>query len=268
MKQLHFLKNRSCFFFILIFLFIFALPVSGAKRDTRSDKKSRAFARSVGIQSTRAWKVYVAAEEGDVESQYSLAVKYNKGDGVKQSRRRAAEWYRKAAEQGHLEAQYKLAYMYSEERGVEQNLPVAFKWYGKAAGQGHLEAQRILESHKEFAKYKIQLDSILSRHINSLKVSDHNKQVFQSKEIYFIGDLIGRTETELLKILNFSMPNLTNVKATLAPLYLELGMDVWFLYFEHKKKEWNPVLAHPIENLELSTRTKNALKDEGDTLCR
>ena len=335
MKQFHFSQNRFCSYCIPVFLFIFALPVSGAKRDTRSDKKSRALARSVGIQSIRAWKVYVAAEEGDVESQYSLAVKYYKGDGVKQNRRRAAEWYQKAAEQGHLEAQYNLArmystgkgitqnlsaafkwykraaeqghleaqynlaYMYSEGRGVAQNLPAAvewykraaeqghleaqynlarmystgkgitqnlpaaFKWYGKVAGQGHLEAQRILESHPEFAKYRIQLDSVLPRYINNLKVSDHNKYVFQSKEIYFIGDLVERTETELLKILDSSMPNLANVKATLVPLYLELGMDIWFLYFERKKKEWNPALASPIESLELSTRTKNALKDEG-----
>ena len=328
-------QTRFCIFGISVFLFIFALPVSGAKRDTKEDKKARAFARSVGIQSPRAWKVYVAAKEGDVESQYRLAIRYYKGDGVKQNRRRAAEWYHRAAEQGHLEArynlanmystgtgvtqnlpeafkwykraaeqghleaqynlanmysegrgvtqnlpeafkwykraaerehleaQYNLANMYSEGRGVAQNLPEAFKWYGKAAGKGHQESQRILESHEEFAKYRIQLDSILPRHINSLQISDHNKSLFQSKKIHFIGNLVEKTETELLKILDFSMPNLANVKATLALLYLELEMDIWFLYFERKKKEWNPVLALPVESLELSTHTKNALKDEG-----
>ena len=226
MKSISFLRHhfRS---FIVFLLFIFALPAFGAKRDMGSYKKSKSFARSVGIQSARTWKIYVAAEKGDVESQYNLAHMYFTGTGVK------------------------------------QNIPAAFKWYARVVGQGHLEAQRILESHEEFAKYRIQLDSVLSRHINGLELSAHNKQAFQSKEIYFIGDLVGRTETELLKILNFSMQNLINVKDILAPLYLEPGMDIWLLYFEHKKKEWDPLLARHIDSLALSTRIKNTLKDEG-----
>jgi len=42
-----------------------------------------------------------AAEKGDARSQYSLAVMYNDGIGVKKNPEEATNWFRKAAAQGH-----------------------------------------------------------------------------------------------------------------------------------------------------------------------
>ena len=226
MKPISFLRHhfRS---FIVFLLFIFALPAFGAKGDMESYKQSKSLARSVGIQSARTWKIYVAAEKGDVESQYNLAHMYLTGTGVK------------------------------------QNISAAFKWYARVVGQGHLEAQRILESHEEFAKYRIQLDSVLSRHINSLELSAYTNNALRVEEIYYVGDFVGRTEKELLEKPKISIENLTELKAILDPLGLEFGMDIWFLYFEQRKKEWDPLLARHIDSLALSTRIKNTLKDEG-----
>ena len=119
--------------FIVFLLFIFALPAFGAKGDMESYKQSKSLARSVGIQSARTWKIYVAAEKGDVESQYILAVKYHKGDGIEQNRRRAVDWYRRAAKRGHLEASYNLAHMYLTGTGVKQDISAALDWYRRAA---------------------------------------------------------------------------------------------------------------------------------------
>jgi TPR repeat protein len=43
----------------------------------------------------------VAAENGDARAQYSLAVMYNDGIGVRKSPDEALVWFRKAAAQGH-----------------------------------------------------------------------------------------------------------------------------------------------------------------------
>ena len=42
-----------------------------------------------------------AAEQGEAESQYNVAVMYAKGEGVKQNDSSAHEWMRKSAEQGY-----------------------------------------------------------------------------------------------------------------------------------------------------------------------
>jgi TPR repeat protein len=42
-----------------------------------------------------------AAEKGDARAQYSLAVMYNDGIGVKKNPDEAMTWFRKAAAQGH-----------------------------------------------------------------------------------------------------------------------------------------------------------------------
>jgi hypothetical protein len=42
-----------------------------------------------------------AAEKGDARAQYSLAVMYNDGIGVKKNPAEAMVWFRKAAAQGH-----------------------------------------------------------------------------------------------------------------------------------------------------------------------
>ena len=42
-----------------------------------------------------------AAEQGDANSQYNVALMYGKGEGVKQDDASALEWMRKAAEQGY-----------------------------------------------------------------------------------------------------------------------------------------------------------------------
>ena len=117
------------------------------------------------------------AEAGNVESAYSLGVRYTNGQGVRKSDTAAAKWFRYAAERGHPKAQYMLGVAFAAGHGVRRDPeeavvwwersaeagfdraqyqlgeaylngrgvtadPVwAARWYGKAADQGHLEAQ-------------------------------------------------------------------------------------------------------------------------------
>ena len=86
-----------------------------------------------------------AADQGDAEAQFKLAVCYYEGDGIKQDKAEAVKWYRKAAEQGDAEAQYLLGYDYAIGDGVDENEAEAVKWLRRAAEQGHEKAKETLK---------------------------------------------------------------------------------------------------------------------------
>ena len=81
------------------------------------------------------------AKNGNVVAQYNLALCYDQGEGVAQSKTEAANWYRMAAEQGLAQAQYNLGVCYARGLGVEQSFADAVVWYKKAAAQGDAKAQ-------------------------------------------------------------------------------------------------------------------------------
>jgi len=60
-----------------------------------------------------------AAEQGDVDAQYTLGTLYENGLGVKQDDAEAVKWYLKAAEQGDARAQINLGAMYDKGQGVK-----------------------------------------------------------------------------------------------------------------------------------------------------
>lgn len=64
---------------------------------------------------------------------------------MKQDRKEAVEWCRKAAEQGNVDAQYKLGVMYGSGKGVPQHFAEALKWYQLAAEQGNEYALKALD---------------------------------------------------------------------------------------------------------------------------
>lgn len=51
------------------------------------------------------------AENGDMESQYHLAICYQSGAGIKKDEKQAALWFMRAAAQGHAEAKAILGMM-------------------------------------------------------------------------------------------------------------------------------------------------------------
>jgi len=82
-----------------------------------------------------------AAEQGNMEAQRKLGLKYFNGNGLPEDYQKAVEWYQKAAEQGDEMAQWFLGGMYDEGKGVNQNINQALFWYAKAAEQGSSRAQ-------------------------------------------------------------------------------------------------------------------------------
>ena len=65
---------------------------------------------------------------------------YDEGYGTKQDKQKALYWFTKAAEQGDAEAQYNLAVMYDKGNGIEQNKSLAKKYYQQACDGDSQEA--------------------------------------------------------------------------------------------------------------------------------
>ena len=69
-----------------------------------------------------------------------------------------------------------------------------------------------------------QLDPILLRPVDDLELTVRSANCLKAENIYYIGDLIRRTEVELLKTPNLGKKSLTEIKDVLASRGLSLGM--------------------------------------------
>jgi TPR repeat protein len=83
----------------------------------------------------------LAAEQGDMGSQFALGLKYELGEGVEVDKAKTAQLYGRAAEQGHAAAQCNLGSCYANGEGVEMDVAKAAQLYGQAAEQGLADAQ-------------------------------------------------------------------------------------------------------------------------------
>jgi uncharacterized protein len=88
--------------------------------------------------------IRIAANKGDAEAQYYLALAYDTGDGVEKDQKKAIEWYQKSAAQDYVDSMFNLAVSYNDGEGVEQNKELALLWYTKAAEKGDSDAQNNL----------------------------------------------------------------------------------------------------------------------------
>ena len=77
-----------------------------------------------------------AAKEGHADSQFNVALMYEKGIGVAKDEKEAVVWYGKSAAQGNAAAQYNLGVLYENGRGTEIDYAKANEWYRKASVQG------------------------------------------------------------------------------------------------------------------------------------
>ncbi|HKJ22265.1 MAG TPA: DNA-directed RNA polymerase subunit alpha, partial [Gammaproteobacteria bacterium] len=74
-----------------------------------------------------------------------------------------------------------------------------------------------------------EIDPILLRPVDDLELTVRSANCLKAENIYYIGDLIQRTEVELLKTPNLGKKSLTEIKDVLASHGLSLGMrlDNW-----------------------------------------
>jgi TPR repeat protein len=77
-----------------------------------------------------------AAKEGHADSQFNVAMMYERGIGVEENAAEAIAWYCKGAAQGHAPAQFNLAVIYENGNGTAVDFAQANEWYRRAAVQG------------------------------------------------------------------------------------------------------------------------------------
>lgn len=80
------------------------------------------------------------------------------------------------------------------------------------------------ESHAEPEEKEEEIDPILLRPVDDLELTVRSANCLKAESIYYIGDLIQRTEVELLKTPNLGKKSLTEIKDVLASRGLSLGM--------------------------------------------
>ncbi len=98
----------------------------------------------------------------------------------------------------------------------------------KAAGilQDQLSVFVDLQGKEEVEKEEkeSEIDPILLRPVDDLELTVRSANCLKAESIYYIGDLIQRTEVELLKTPNLGKKSLTEIKDVLASHGLSLGM--------------------------------------------
>lgn len=80
------------------------------------------------------------------------------------------------------------------------------------------EAEQLVEEKED------EIDPILIRPVDDLELTVRSANCLKAENIYYIGDLIQRTEVELLKTPNLGKKSLTEIKDVLASRGLSLGM--------------------------------------------
>ncbi|EIJ43441.1 DNA-directed RNA polymerase, alpha subunit [Beggiatoa alba B18LD] len=84
----------------------------------------------------------------------------------------------------------------------------------------------------EMPKQEVDIDPILLRPVDELELTVRSANCLKAESIYYIGDLIQKTESELLKTPNLGKKSLTEIKDVLASRGLSLGMRL---------ENWPPV---------------------------
>jgi len=82
------------------------------------------------------------------------------------------------------------------------------------------EKEQVVEEKED------EIDPILIRPVDDLELTVRSANCLKAENIYYIGDLIQRTEVELLKTPNLGKKSLTEIKDVLASRGLALGMRI------------------------------------------
>ncbi len=92
--------------------------------------------------------------------------------------------------------------------------------------QLHTFVDMSFEQAKIDKKERVDFEPILLRPVDDLELTVRSANCLKAENIYFIGDLVQKTENELLKTPNLGKKSLTEIKDVLASRSLSLGMKL------------------------------------------
>ena len=188
----------------------------------------------------------------------------------------ALEYYEKAANifPAHINSVLNLGQKYYE-TGENEKAAFCFKRVLKL-NPGHSSASRFLNDIKatdnmyydeKKAKRREELNKILQIPVSDFELSVRSRNCLSRMNIITLGDLIKKTESDLLSYKNFGETSLAEIKRMLASKGLYLGqakdMQNQELKEKHKRKlidvTDNELLEKKVEDLELSVRANKCL---------
>jgi DNA-directed RNA polymerase alpha subunit len=130
---------------------------------------------------------------------------------------------------------------------------------------GHHRTHSILQgsppSEDASPREKVSFNVNFLRVVDEFDFSVRTSNCLKNDAIIYVGDLVQKTEAELLRTPNFGRSSLNEIKETLAQIGLRLGVEIsgWPpLNVEHIKI----MLFKKVDELELSVRAANCLKND------
>jgi DNA-directed RNA polymerase subunit alpha len=82
------------------------------------------------------------------------------------------------------------------------------------------------EKKEDVLTKKIKLDPNLLKKVDELELSVRSQNCLKNDNIVYIGDLVRKTESEMLKTPNFGRKSLNEIKEVLLHMSLKFGMDI------------------------------------------
>jgi DNA-directed RNA polymerase subunit alpha len=82
------------------------------------------------------------------------------------------------------------------------------------------------EAARDIAETNLQFNPLLLKKVDELELSVRSANCLKNDNIVYIGDLIQKTEAEMLRTPNFGRKSLNEIKEVLTAMGLHLGMDV------------------------------------------
>lgn len=118
---------------------------------------------------------------------------------------------------------------------------------------------------------KVELSPVFARPIESLNIHPNSEKALKKTEIYYLGDLVIKKESELLALEGFAETGLDEVKLKITTLGLRLRMFIdWpsdfkqvkaLIETQNLKEEPNPLLAYSIKSCGFSFELENVLQE-------
>jgi len=97
----------------------------------------------------------------------------------------------------------------------------------------HFEDEPVIEGEEEEDPQIMHVRRLLEKSVEELELSVRSSNCLRAAEIKTIGDLVQKTESEMLKFRNFGRKSLKEIQDLLAEMGISFGMDVT-RYYENK----------------------------------
>jgi DNA-directed RNA polymerase alpha subunit len=103
--------------------------------------------------------------------------------------------------------------------------------------------------------------------VDDLELSVRTTNCLRNDDVFYIGELVQKSEAEMLRMPNFGRRSLNEIKEVLAQMGLHLGMDVhnWRSNDLVTRSARVQDLVQIVDDLELSVRTANCLRNDNVT---